>query len=409
MCRRPAVASLAALMLASIARAQVTLNVVPKYLNRNCSPEWFRLSHTLNPDAANGECERLSMSPPVRPGSVSSIKVLSCSTRCLCFASYLAGRGTEQLCDADNSELAHKEACLDVCKEDCTGEDWRDCALASTSLVLWGEGPICGEPVPDAEYSCPTAGMTGAQLPDEAPGSDAGGVAPGDEENTGGSDEVAPPATDGITYNVIPAAVNPTCDPDGVLMKAGHPLGEPAVGDCVELGRGKAAYNALEIISCSSRCLCFTQYASMTPEGRCDGSMSLGHNVKEACLDDCMADCNGVGCGETATLESSHTRLSLFGQGKICAAPLAEGEYSCPTTGMVRLDGQRDRADAAGRAAGDAQGGRQGDSGLALPIPAIAGIAVGVILLAVFAATAWWHRRAVPASKTKRSAPSPEV
>ena len=68
----------------------------------------------------------------------------------------------------------------------------------------------------------------------------------------------------------------------------------------------------------------------------------------------------------------------------------------------------RDRGDTAGRAAGDdAQGGRKGDSGLALPIPAIAGIAVGVILLAVFAATAWWYRRAVPASKAKQSAPSP--
>ena len=407
MCSRLAVASLAALMLASIARAQVTLNVIPGFSNRNCDPNGFKLSHTLNPDAANGGCERLSISPP---GMTSSIKVLSCSTRCLCFATYLANRGTDQLCDADNSEIAHKEACLDVCTDDCSGEAWRDCSRASIAQVLWGEGPICGEPVPDWEYSCPTAGMSGAQLPDDVPGSDAGGAAHGDEENTGGSDGGASLATDGITYNVIPAAMNPTCDPDGVLMKAGHPLGQPANGDCVELGRGKAAYNALEIISCSSRCLCFTQYASMTPDGRCDGSMSLGHNVKEACLDECMADCNGIGCGETATLESSHTRLSLFGEGKICAAPLAEAEYSCPTTGMVRLDGPRDRGDTAGRAAGDdAQGGRKGDSGLALPIPAIAGIAVGVILLAVFAATAWWYRRAVPASKVKQSAPSPEV
>ena len=56
MCSRLAVASLAALMLASIARAQVTLNVIPRAANRYCHPNGFKLSHTLNPEGGMSRC-----------------------------------------------------------------------------------------------------------------------------------------------------------------------------------------------------------------------------------------------------------------------------------------------------------------------------------------------------------------
>jgi len=143
-----------------------------------------------------------------------------------------------------------------------------------------------------------------------------------------------------VTYNVFPAAMNPNCDPAGKKMSDGHSLGAKPAGFCHELGKGKAAYNSIEVIACSAKCLCFTQYASSDPTAACDGNKALGQNVKEACLGDCMVDCNGADCGLTATVADSGTRLALLGEGQICAAPQSDADYSCATTGMVKVDGK---------------------------------------------------------------------
>ena len=56
------------------------------------------------------------------------------------------------------------------------------------------------------------------------------------------------------------------------------------IGFCHELGKGKAAYNSIEVISCSSKCLCFAQYASSDPTAACDGTKAIGKQVREACM-----------------------------------------------------------------------------------------------------------------------------
>eukprot|EP00440_Ansanella_granifera_P021161 gb/GFBE01022976.1/.p1 GENE.gb/GFBE01022976.1/~~gb/GFBE01022976.1/.p1 ORF type:complete len:209 (+),score=34.68 gb/GFBE01022976.1/:1-627(+) len=141
-----------------------------------------------------------------------------------------------------------------------------------------------------------------------------------------------------VIYRVYSAATNPTCD--SALDSGGMPGNTlpdaAAIGSCQDFGKGKSAYNSIEILGCSSTCLCFRQYASEASNPSCDESLALGTNIKEACFDECKADCNGPGCGETTTLEQSQTRLALLGEGQICAQPQAAANYSCATTGMIK-------------------------------------------------------------------------
>ncbi|KAL7550988.1 hypothetical protein ACHAWF_014194 [Thalassiosira exigua] len=107
------------------------------------------------------------------------------------------------------------------------------------------------------------------------------------------------------------------------------------VGRCQNHGVGKGAYNSIEVLGCTDRCLCFKQVAAMDGDANCDTSKAVGWNVKMSCFDQCLVDCNGIGCGETATVAGSRTRLMLTGSGPICATQ---------TTGMV-LDENGDVVD----------------------------------------------------------------
>ena len=144
-----------------------------------------------------------------------------------------------------------------------------------------------------------------------------------------------------VTYKVYPKNQNPTCDPNG--NQGGIP-GETipdkvAIGTCLEFGKGKSAYNSIKVLGCSSKCLCFLQVAGETAEAGCDVSKALGSNIKEACFDKCMPDCNGDGCGSTTTVGEAKTLLTLLGDGQICAEVKSDAKYSCNTTGMVSPSG----------------------------------------------------------------------
>lgn len=140
-----------------------------------------------------------------------------------------------------------------------------------------------------------------------------------------------------VTYQVFPAAMNPTCDASKSSSKPGNKLPDKAaIGSCHDFGKGKSAHNSIEILGCSAKCLCFKQYASQSSNPTCNQTKALGYNVKESCFDQCKADCNGINCGETATLQQTRTRLRLLGSGQICADQKPEADYSCATTGMVK-------------------------------------------------------------------------
>ena len=68
-------------------------------------------------------------------------------------------------------------------------------------------------------------------------------------------------AASGITYNVYPVA-SPSCDPAKAL-RPGFELPESApIGSCHRVSEGENTYRNIQVISCSARCLCFTQVRS---------------------------------------------------------------------------------------------------------------------------------------------------
>eukprot|EP00746_Dinoflagellata_sp_MGD_P146361 gnl/MRDRNA2_/MRDRNA2_78851_c0_seq1.p1 gnl/MRDRNA2_/MRDRNA2_78851_c0~~gnl/MRDRNA2_/MRDRNA2_78851_c0_seq1.p1 ORF type:complete len:253 (-),score=24.37 gnl/MRDRNA2_/MRDRNA2_78851_c0_seq1:89-769(-) len=149
----------------------------------------------------------------------------------------------------------------------------------------------------------------------------------------------------GVNYTVYPARMNPTCD-GNVVSPMGGPPGHPLdpTSKCHYFGKGKSAYNSIEVLRCSSKCLCFRQYASKAEGAKCDATLSLGTNVKESCLGECKADCNGPNCALEG--KPSGTRLKLIGSGQICSEPVSDAEYNCETTGMVQLDDDQPRGPA---------------------------------------------------------------
>eukprot|EP00931_Biecheleriopsis_adriatica_P098236 TRINITY_DN72172_c0_g1_i1.p1 TRINITY_DN72172_c0_g1~~TRINITY_DN72172_c0_g1_i1.p1 ORF type:complete len:204 (-),score=15.26 TRINITY_DN72172_c0_g1_i1:147-758(-) len=125
-----------------------------------------------------------------------------------------------------------------------------------------------------------------------------------------------------------------------------HGGGEPCSGSkqpetldtsktCHEFGVGKTHYNSLKVIRCSSQCLCFNQLASVAANPTCDESAAEGTNIKEACFNKCMPDCNGPNCATDPNYAGTPTALKLTGSGDICAQPVSDADYFCDTTGMV--------------------------------------------------------------------------
>ena len=108
------------------------------------------------------------------------------------------------------------------------------------------------------------------------------------------------------------------------------------IGYCQNHGVGASLYNSLEVLGCSSNCLCFNQVAAETADVNCDTSKAVGEGVKMACFDKCLQDCNGNNCGESMEPDSSITRLQLTGQGQICTDPVADEDFVCETTNMIK-------------------------------------------------------------------------
>jgi len=135
-----------------------------------------------------------------------------------------------------------------------------------------------------------------------------------------------------VAYNVFSL---PNCV--ATQQSQNHVLNEqpPPIGFCQNLGMGRAAYNSIEILGCSSTCLCFKQYASQNANDMCNPA-SRGQNVKMSCTNKCLQDCNGVDCGDTALPDSGNTRLMLTGSGQLCASPVADEDFVCETTGMIK-------------------------------------------------------------------------
>lgn len=104
---------------------------------------------------------------------------------------------------------------------------------------------------------------------------------------------------------------------------------------CHAFGQGRTHYNSLKVVRCSSQCLCFNQLASVAPNPTCDESAAVGSNIKEACYNQCMPDCNGPNCASDPNYAGNPTALKLTGSGAICAQPVSDADYFCDTTGMV--------------------------------------------------------------------------
>lgn len=91
------------------------------------------------------------------------------------------------------------------------------------------------------------------------------------------SGAVCAAAANNVTYNVF---ASPTCERTG---RFGPTLMEPQaqeVGHCQNHGVGKGAYNSIEVLGCTDRCLCFKQVAAMDGDANCDTSKAVGWNVK---------------------------------------------------------------------------------------------------------------------------------
>lgn len=100
--------------------------------------------------------------------------------------------------------------------------------------------------------------------------------------------------------------------------------------------RGGGNENSYRIHLCSSKCICFTQFAGTSV---CDESKSQGSNIKESCIDRCMGDCNGGNCQFSGT-GGGTTWLKLTEGPVTCDSQMPDDVYSCNTTGMVKSSTQ---------------------------------------------------------------------
>ena len=133
-----------------------------------------------------------------------------------------------------------------------------------------------------------------------------------------------------VAYNVF---MN-NCEGSPGISTVMDPSPQP-IGTCQNHGKGRSAYNSIEVLGCSDTCLCFKQYAAKTEDAGCDESKSVGWNIKMTCFDKCLQDCNGINCGDWAEPYSFPMRLQLTGSGQICTEPVPDSEFGCETTGMI--------------------------------------------------------------------------
>eukprot|EP00756_Hemistasia_phaeocysticola_P052402 Hpha_TRINITY_DN27631_c0_g1::TRINITY_DN27631_c0_g1_i1::g.57397::m.57397 len=145
--------------LAARSHAAVSYAVFPVGANPTCNESLISggvQPHELPDKVAIGSCQEFGMGK----SAYNSIKILGCSSDCLCFEQVAANDSTVG-CDKSRT-LGHniKESCFSLCLQDCNGNNCGDTATTSgTKLRLLGSGQICDDPKSDAEYTCATTGM----------------------------------------------------------------------------------------------------------------------------------------------------------------------------------------------------------------------------------------------------------
>jgi len=299
-----------------------------------------------------------------------SIKILSCSSTCICYQQFAAS--SQGTCDASEAVgFNTKQTCLGGCDADCNGNNCADHpdTVYGTLLSLLGPNqewivpgsdaakalqPLCDNVVSDDEYFCPTTAMYTGEFSTTADDHDNPELV-SDEENV---DDALSPAvldddaqtnndTQQYTYAVFVPGENPTCDPtqttpannpdNGQCTNAvRYPHGGQRTADvelgcafdyqklnasqktntCIDFGFGMNKWNAMKILRCSSTCICFEQFAASSQEDAiaCDASKADASMIKQACLGGCDRDCNGDDCATYQTeLSGYQTQLSLLG------------------------------------------------------------------------------------------------
>lgn len=95
--------------------------------------------------------------------------------------------------------------------------------------------------------------------------------------------------------------------------------------------------NSYRIHSCSSKCICFTQFTGSAGFGyNCasTGDGYIGSNIKESCSDRCSGDCDGPNCQFTAPQGHYNRTWIKLAAPPSCDNQLPDEEYECNTTGM---------------------------------------------------------------------------
>eukprot|EP00462_Mataza_sp_D1_P026430 CAMPEP_0175148436 /NCGR_PEP_ID=MMETSP0087-20121206/16625_1 /TAXON_ID=136419 /ORGANISM="Unknown Unknown, Strain D1" /LENGTH=361 /DNA_ID=CAMNT_0016433893 /DNA_START=165 /DNA_END=1246 /DNA_ORIENTATION=+ len=137
-------------------------------------------------------------------------------------------------------------------------------------------------------------------------------------------------------FEFVVMVSNPTCD---ASLSRSMSTKIDDTRTCFDAGvSGTGLGNSLQVLSCSPTCMCFKQYGG---DQNCDDSKALGTNIKQACVGQCLPDCNGDGCGlpggervENVDGIDRQTYLALRGSPR-CKNMVSAEEYSCPTTGMI--------------------------------------------------------------------------
>eukprot|EP00930_Biecheleria_cincta_P063386 TRINITY_DN4890_c0_g1_i6.p1 TRINITY_DN4890_c0_g1~~TRINITY_DN4890_c0_g1_i6.p1 ORF type:complete len:273 (+),score=23.08 TRINITY_DN4890_c0_g1_i6:85-903(+) len=99
--------------------------------------------------------------------------------------------------------------------------------------------------------------------------------------------------------------------------------------------------NSYRIHSCSSKCICFTQFTGGPGFGyscASSGAGYIGSNVKESCSDRCSGDCDGPNCQFTAPHGIYNRTWIKLAEPPSCDNQVPDAEYKCDTTGMSPYD-----------------------------------------------------------------------
>eukprot|EP00929_Paragymnodinium_shiwhaense_P113332 TRINITY_DN815_c0_g1_i8.p1 TRINITY_DN815_c0_g1~~TRINITY_DN815_c0_g1_i8.p1 ORF type:complete len:293 (-),score=61.25 TRINITY_DN815_c0_g1_i8:245-1123(-) len=111
-------------------------------------------------------------------------------------------------------------------------------------------------------------------------------------------------------------------------------------------------WNAFRIHKCSKKCICFTQYTTKDSKdcGQfADAAKNVGYNIKEACSDKCMKDCDAPNCEFThpaGKFDITRLKLDAGFDGELVCPPeiyYADADFRCDTTAMDPTETQRSR------------------------------------------------------------------